>query len=283
MDREFSTFKQRDKTLYISDLDGTLLNKNAELSEYAVSSLNKLIDTGIHFSVATARTAATAIHILKRVSINVPIILMNGVLVYDTNSMQYVRKELLEKSKVNEILSAIKNTGQNGLMYAFTDDVIDVYYERLDNIKLKAFVETRIKKYNKRFTQIHDFGSTDSKPIYFCFLDTKNEINRLQKEIGSIIDVHYDMAQDIYADDLWFLEIFSKSASKGSPIQFLRERYGFEKVVGFGDNTNDLPLFAACDECYAVANAIPEVKNLATSVIGSNVTDGVVKWLEENA
>jgi hydroxymethylpyrimidine pyrophosphatase-like HAD family hydrolase len=45
---------------------------------------------------------------------------------------------------------------------------------------------------------------------------------------------------------------------------------------------NDLPLFAACDECYAMANAAQEVKDRATAVIGSNDDDGVAKWLEEN-
>jgi hydroxymethylpyrimidine pyrophosphatase-like HAD family hydrolase len=46
------------KTLCISDLDGTLLNKNAELSEYTADALNDLIAKGLRFSVATARTAA---------------------------------------------------------------------------------------------------------------------------------------------------------------------------------------------------------------------------------
>jgi hypothetical protein len=47
-------------------------------------------------------------------------------------------------------------------------------------------------------------------------------------------------------------------------------------------NLNDLPLFRASDERYAVANAKSEVKEQATAVIGSNCEDGVAKWLEEN-
>jgi len=54
-------------------------------------------------------------------------------------------------------------------------------------------------------------------------------------------------------------------------------------VVGFGDNLNDLPMFDACDECYAVANAKSEVKEKSTAIIGGNDGDGVVKWMEENA
>jgi hypothetical protein len=61
---------------------------------------------------------------------------------------------------------------------------------------------------------------------------------------------------------------------------FLKEKYGFERIVSFGDNLNDIPLFRASDECYAVANAKAELKEIATSVIESNVNDGVAKWLD---
>ena len=273
----------REKTLYITDLDGTLLNRNAELSEYTAGSLNKLIEMGVCISVATARTAATAIHILMPVAINVPVILMNGVLIYDIQSGCYIKKELLEKSKTNEILSEIRKTGQTGLMYTLSGDDLVTYYERLDNEKLKAFIDERKQKYNKQFTQIVDFSEADAEPIYFCFMDTKDKIHQLYTEVKNISGIRFEMYQDIYSDDLWCLELFGDSASKYNSVQFLRQRYGFDKVVGFGDNLNDLPLFAACDECYAVANAKPELKEKATSVISSNDNDGVAKWLEGNA
>ena len=44
----------RTKTRYISDLDGTLLNTDAELSGYAKDRLNVLIQNGLCFSVAIA-------------------------------------------------------------------------------------------------------------------------------------------------------------------------------------------------------------------------------------
>ena len=57
---------------------------------------------------------------------------------------------------------------------------------------------------------------------------------------------------------------------------------GADRVVSFGDGKNDLPLFQASDACYAVANAVPELKKCATAVIGSNQEDGVAAWLRAN-
>ena len=82
---------EENKTLYISDLDGTLLNQNAELSAYTKSFLNEVIAKGYHFSVATARTVASAFKILESVQWNVPIVLLNGVPIYDVAQQQYLQ------------------------------------------------------------------------------------------------------------------------------------------------------------------------------------------------
>lgn len=77
------------KTLYISDLDGTLLNRSAELSEYAANTLNAMTAKGLCFSIATARTFVSTSKILSRLKLPIPIILMNGVLTYDMKRQNY--------------------------------------------------------------------------------------------------------------------------------------------------------------------------------------------------
>ncbi len=272
------------KTLYISDLDGTLLNKNAELSEYTINTLSKLNAKGVDFSLATARTAETVLSILGNTVVNIPIILMNGVLIYDIRKKRYLKKELIEKDKIRQIISAMRKTEITGLMYSIPDGRLITYYENLDNRALRDFVEERQRKYNKQFVQTDNFEDTGTEIIYFCFLDTDDNVHRLYDEIKDIDGLRIEMYRDIYYDNdnVWNLEIFSESASKYTAVQFLRENYGFERIVGFGDGLNDIPLFEACDECYAVLNAKTELKEKAAAVIGTNNEDGVAKWLEEN-
>ena len=45
-----------DKTLYLSDLDGTLLQNDASLSPFAVRELNRMIEKGLCFSISSARS-----------------------------------------------------------------------------------------------------------------------------------------------------------------------------------------------------------------------------------
>ena len=53
-------------------------------------------------------------------------------------------------------------------------------------------------------------------------------------------------------------------------------------MVSFGDAINDIPMFQVSDECYAVSNAVDELKKIATGIIESNEEDGVARWLQRN-
>jgi hypothetical protein len=114
-------------------------------------------------------------------------------------------------------------------------------------------------------------------------LDRREKLQPVHDVLAGSPNMNMTMYKDNYSPDLWYLEIFSAKASKRSAVDHLRETYGYDRIVGFGDNLNDLPMFAACDVCVAVENAFPEVKAAAGIICGANHEDGVAKWLEENA
>ncbi|SCP94758.1 HAD-IIB family hydrolase [Anaerobium acetethylicum] len=272
------------KTLYISDLDGTLLNKSAELSRYTTDTLNDLIRQGMHFSYATARTAASTDVILSSVNLSLPVVLMNGVLVYDRKSRSYIKRETLGRNNVEKILDILKSTKMTGFMYEVKDDLLTVYHEKLISRALQDFHDERVKKYNKTFSPVGDLRNTVNEDIiYFCLLDTKERLDPVQQQLKQIEGIKMACYKDIYSDNLWYIEVFSGNATKYNAAMFIKEYCGFSKMVGFGDNLNDLPLFHACDEAYAVANAAEEVKKASSQVIGSNMDDGVANWLKSHA
>ena len=68
-------------------------------------------------------------------------------------------------------------------------------------------------------------------------------------------------------------------SSKANGIKYLKKEYNFSKVISFGDNYNDIPMFNISDECYAVSNAVNSLKEISTGVIGSNIDDSVAKFI----
>ena len=75
------------------------------------------------------------------------------------------------------------------------------------------------------------------------------------------------------------LEIYHSSSSKANAIKYLKNYFHFDKLVTFGDNLNDIPMFQVSDECYAVENAADELKKIATNIIGANTEDSVAHFI----
>lgn len=270
------------KTLYITDLDGTLLNSEGNLSDYSAYYLNKLIEEeSVMFSVATARTYSTVVPMMKGVKLNCPVILMNGVCIYDTEKLKPVIIHRIEYSSAVSILEIFKKFGKYPMLYYDKDGNLTVEYIKITTLAQEKYVHSRKENYNKKMVQVNEFSlNPDSHLIYIAILDNKEELEPIYKSICDRRDITCNFYSDNYSGD-YFLEIYSKYASKAKSALELKKILGAEKIVAFGDNLNDIPLFECADEAYAVKNAYCEVKQCATGVIDSNDKDAVVRFITE--
>ena len=104
--------------LYVSDLDGTLLRSNEVTSEYTNQVINSLVDKGMIFSYATARSLITAKKVTKGINAKIPLIVYNGAFVIDNitekilianyfdNSIQPVLEDLFNKDRKSTRLNS---------------------------------------------------------------------------------------------------------------------------------------------------------------------------------
>jgi len=273
-------------TLYISDLDGTLLSPQAALSAFATENLLRLMRNGLRFTIATARTWESSRVILRDIlPLPVPVVLQNGALIYDTQTQRYVKKEIIPESRVLALLRVVKAHNQAGFLYSIKGDRISPFHEDLSGRPiLREFRESRVRIYGKRFTQAPDLSAHAGEDIvYFTIQGTYDGLAPLRDAVEALPGIACVLYPDSYLAGYWFFECFSASATKYNAARFLREAYHFDKIIGFGDNLNDLPLFRACGESYAVSNAREELKAAATGVIGSNTEDGVVQFMLDQA
>lgn len=268
------------KTLYISDLDGTLLNNSAEITDESKKLLNEFILKGNFFSVATARTGATVIQMLEGVSVNVPVILMNGVASYDIQKGKYVNIHSFSDKAKKEFLSEICSYGSPGFLYCIDEDNLSTFYENTNSPNAEIFINEREKKFGKKFTKVESYMEcTENSVVYYSYSDTYEKLKPIYEKTKSIEGIRAEFYRDTYHPDFWYFEVCSENASKYNAVKWLKEKYNFDKVVAFGDNLNDIPLFEAADESYAVENAKEDVKKHATAVIGKNTEDAVAVFL----
>jgi len=269
------------KTLYVTDLDGTLLNNDGKLSEYSIKVINNLVEKGMYFTYATSRSLQSASKVTRDLLLNLPVITRNGIFIENPNNNEkiyslkfseeekYLIMEILEKysiyplagsfingeekrsyikDKENDAIKEVLNLWERDSRYRSVNNVKDLYYGDLFYIRC-------IGKENSLID------------VYKYLMETNKFSCLLQKEY--------------YSEHYW-CEILPKKATKGNTILVLKEILKCNRVVSFGDGLNDIEMFKVSDESYAVENAEDELKKNATGIIMSNNDDGVAKWLIKN-
>ncbi|MBQ7313356.1 MAG: HAD family phosphatase, partial [Clostridia bacterium] len=107
----------------------------------------------------------------------------------------------------------------------------------------------------------------------------EEDVLRAYHSVDNVAGIKRTYYEDSYAPGTWYLEIFDEKASKKHAVEFLRAYTGAERVICFGDNRNDLPMFEAADFAVAVPNAVQEAKDAADDI----AVDGVVAYIEQYA
>lgn len=271
-----------ERILYVTDLDGTLLNRQDSINPFSIQTINDLVDRGMIFTYATARSLVSASKVTVGLSTNIPIIAYNGAFIIHPATGDILSKEDFneeERAKVREVLIQYNISP---MVYSFINGIEKVsWIPEKENEGVKRYLS--IRQGDKRFRAVHDIESLyEGEMFYFTCIGEKDELLPVYDIFSKDDRYRCTMQQELYRPEYW-CEIMPAKASKKNAIQKLKELWNCDKVVSFGDAINDIPMFEISDECYAVENAVDELKAHATGIIESNDNDGVAKWLLEHA
>jgi len=263
------------KTLYLSDLDGTLLNSSQKTSQFTNKTINKLVSEGMIFSYATARSWSTASKVTSGINVSIPAIVYNGAFVVDSVTNRKIMSNYFG-DEAGEIIDRMVNNGIYPNVYSVRDDEEKFSFVADKMTRGMAdFVESR--KGDSRTNPVNSASELYKGDIfYIACIDEYERLLPLYEKYKA--DLHCIFQRDIYSKEQW-LEIMPKSTSKSAAAIRLKKQLGCDRLVVFGDALNDKDLFECADESYAVSNAAAELKEAATAVIDSNDDDGVAKWL----
>lgn len=267
------------KTLFISDLDGTLLQNDARISAKSCEILNRLIERGISFSYATARGFETALHVTEGLHVNMPVITKNGVVTVRPDTGELLAKNTFSKDEAEDIYHILSKWMLSPVVYSYQDGKEKFSYNgNVQSEGVRWFVSEH--KNDRRDNPVSgDDEMLSGEVFYFSCIGTKEMLEDAFQEIRRRYRCIF--SKDTYNDWIW-LEIMPEYATKASAVLQMKEMLGYDYIVAFGDGINDMPMFEIADECYAVENAVNKLKKMATGIIMSNQSDGVADWLQKN-
>lgn len=269
------------KILYVTDLDGTLLQPDVTVSDMSADILARLLADGLPLTAATARTCFSVMPILRDLPFQLPLILQNGAVLHDPVTDRIVSAAAIPPDAYLHVLQIYAAYGFNGFVFCVPGDHLRCCYTELSTQHMRDYYSERRERYDKPFDQVETLSMlADRNPVYLSLNAPKAKLDPVYAALQAVSGISIAYYQDVYEPDIWYLEVSAPEASKYHGIQKLKALTGADTVVGFGDNLNDLPLFQACDVRIAVGNAADDLKALADLVIGKNTEDAVARYLQ---
>ena len=276
--------------MIVSDMDGTLLNRDGEISQANIDAIKTAQANNILFAIASGRAQTEALPILQKAGIKCPIITGNGAQGFDSECnvlFTYdIHKDttqkiidLLDKANVYyEIATTngVYSTDANQRLEQAKHHVKSIQ-PHLSDAETKALAAAHLDKLKVTF--IDSFAQILTNPeiqiLKFIVISEKGQ-KVLQPLGDKIAETGEVQITSSFENNI---EINAREATKGEAVKTLADYYhkDLQNTLVLGDNYNDISMFNIAGYSAAMENAVPELKAIATYVSTAHHLDGVAK------
>jgi Cof subfamily protein (haloacid dehalogenase superfamily) len=273
------------KQLFVSDLDGTLVDRNARLSPFTRRHLLDLLRSGLPFTVASARSIHTIAPILAGLPIELPIVEFNGAYVTDLRHKQPLICHALEASVAETVMGWALSCNVPPFVSSYTGGQQRLYPPlQLANAGIAWYDASRREARDPRLFAAVDPRSLLDQPIVcLTLIASQSKLAPLLQAIqttfvGLTSSLLYE---NMYQPGWYWLTVQSQFATKAHALAEIAARAGvaLAQTTVFGDEINDIPMFEVAGHGVAVENAVAELKRVAKQIIGLHHEDSVIRYL----
>lgn len=226
--------KKRRDVLFVSGLDGALLDPNNALTSYSKIELNRMIEDGLSFTIATMRTPASMIEPLKDIHLRLPVIVMDGAALYDTVKHCYEKVLVISAEEAYGLYSFFKNHDFHVFSNIIIEDLLVILYGNFKNSAEQSVFDSLHSSLYRNYIKRELSPSQDV--VYFMILETTERTSRLYGLLeqkgwtGQYKVLHYPSTD---YPGYSYIKIYNKRADRLSMIQYLQCELGLTRVERF--------------------------------------------------
>jgi Cof subfamily protein (haloacid dehalogenase superfamily) len=263
--------------LIVSDLDGTLLSDNGSLGVETKKMVMDLINEGVIFSIATGRLHSAVVPFAKTLSLNGPIISLDGALIKYYSSGKTIFQSFIKERHVKKAINYSEEYLVN--LVLCHDDAI--YYTDFNTV-----IPSLLSKFGAEYKKVDSYERHMKNTLEIvCASDMRESIKTMHEAFTfpSTFGCSTSFFKSHSYENIFYLEIRKAGCNKGKGLKRVLKHLNLkaESAVVIGDWYNDITLFKTKAFKVAVANAIPELTHLSDYVTkGTNNEEGVAEFLE---
>lgn len=222
-------------TLFVSGVDGILVNRENRISAFSKVELNRMIEDGLKFTISTVRTPASLLEPLADIHFKYPVIVMDGAAIYDVNKSEYVKEYVISGETSTELIELMHSFELHPYTNVIIDDTLLIYYEDMtDEVNNNLVAKLRTSPYRNYIKRKY---SGDENVAYFMILDRTEKIEKFNEALED--KGYYDRFKILkYQSEDYpgysYIKIYNKNSSKERMLAYLKETYGIKDVTTFG-------------------------------------------------
>ena len=229
--------KKTPNTLYAADLDNAIRDTHGSLTPYSRVELQNMIDDDMPLTFMTMYTPAMFLESLPQIRPKLPIVAMDGAILYDMVENSYPMIYVVSGERAKELEKFIHDRGFCIFTTVILEDVLIIYYDDLVNSAEKGIYDKLHKSPYRNY--LHKTPPSEYPVVYFMIIDLTERINEL---LAALEKTYFakDLKLISYPSDEYegysYLKIYNRNASVKNMLDYLRINTGLEELVTVSDD-----------------------------------------------
>ncbi|MBF0819070.1 Cof-type HAD-IIB family hydrolase [Streptococcus acidominimus] len=265
------------KKMIAIDLDGTLLNKDSQLSHYTIETIRKVQEAGHTVIIATGRPYRMAYDYYRQLELSTPMINFNGSLIHiPDQNWEWEQNILIDKQYLIDFLKEEERFEADFIAGEYKNKFF-ITQNYLENFSPALLGVERITP----DTLIHPERIT-SDPHSILMQTRAADKYALADDIKRYFNDELEI--NTWGGPLNILETCAKGVTKASALTYLLDLYRMDakNLIAFGDEHNDIQMLALANRGYAMKNASATLLPYADRLTDyTNDEDGVARELRK--
>ena len=233
-------------TLYASGVTNTIFSQGHKISGYSLIELNRLIQDGCKFTVETIETPASVRELLRDVDFRIPIIGMDGAILYDTKERRYLETVMIQEETALELCKLLKMQDVEYFMTTLEQQVLIIRFGELKNEAIRRLYNVkRTSPYRNFAPRVEDYYYTGNV-LYYFILDDISKVESIEaqiKEASWADTIRIRTEERDVPEGYKCIRIFPAEASKERMLAKLQEMIGATDTVTFGSDPGKYDIF----------------------------------------
>ena len=239
-------------TLFIADVDRAMDGLSTGITPFSQIMIKNMLEKGMLLTFMTLRTPAGFLEGMPDIKPKLPIIAMDGAILYDIKENRYPKVYVISAEHACNIESFVRSRGFNIFTTIILEDVLIIYYDELKNTAEIDIYEKMHKSPYRNY--LNKERPKDHSVVYMMCVDETRKIEQLVEDIKRS-DIYEELKILSYPSDDYkgysYIKIYSKNASVQNMTDYLRNMTGAEETLTFGDNDRN-----KTDYCYTECDQI---------------------------